>query len=164
MKLDTLCAVKLDTLSLSGSLSRRGPGAAGGRARAGNEAPGPPPTPLPPLGRLDPGSLTLTSDDPAATGREGGRMAPVPLPPEIDAVEEPREALAAAAMAWASARVVCIVVKAPEIGTPGAWKHPFTNVPTAWSTTLSSQTREDTRKRAARKESRVISKSVGMCV
>lgn len=51
-------------------------------------------------------------------------------------------ALAAAAMAWASARAVCIVENAVEIGTPGAWKHPLTNVPTAWSTTLSGDNEE----------------------
>ena len=95
------------------------------------------PAPLPPFSRLDPGSLTPTpTSDDVAGGREGRRTEPVPLPPEVEEVKEPRAALAAAAMACASARAVCIVEKAAEIGTPGAWKHPLTNVPTAWSTTL----------------------------
>lgn len=130
-------AFKLDSLSLSGSsLPRRGPGAAGGRARGGTEEP-PTLLPPPPLPRLAPGSLTPTpTSDDTADGREGRRTEPVPLPPEVDEVAEPRAALAAAAWAWASASAACIVEKAVEIGTPGAWKHPFTNVPTAWSTTL----------------------------
>lgn len=64
------------------------------------------------------------------------------MPPEAEEVEEPRPALAAADCAWASARAACIVANAVETGTPGAWKHPFTKVPTAWSTTLGRREHE----------------------
>lgn len=128
--------MKLDTLSLSGSVTRRGPGEASGRARAGAGAPAPPSSLLPaPLARRAPGSLlpTLTSDD-AASGREDRRTALARWPPEVEEVVEARAVLSAA---WASVRAVCIVENAVEIGTPGAWKQPFTKVPIAWSTTLS---------------------------
>lgn len=65
------------------------------------------------------------------------------LPPELEEVEEGRPALDAAAMACASARAVCIVENAIDTGTPGAWKHPFTKVPTAWRTTLSGRRRRE---------------------